>query len=416
MNRKIGLQLASLFLALNACAAFAAEELSLLFMASSGQQRTAWVDIVSRFNKENPDITIKHSEYAQEDYKQNFEQRLVKEKIDVAFWFAGERLRFLAEKKLLAPLDNSFVRSTAKSSFTKATLDAGLSGGKYYALPLSYYPWGFFYRKSVFQKLGLTPPQTWQEFLKVCEVLKAAKIAPTAVGAQAGWPAAAWFDYLNLRLNGLVFHQKLLRGEVAFTDAKVSKVFEEWKALLDKGYFLPGSTEMDWDGVLPYLYRKQVGMVLMGGFAAAKFPSDIAGDKIADDIGFFPFPRHSNQVPVYEDSPLDVLVLPASGVNRAAAHRFLKYLAKSTELNQYNELIRQISPLVNAPPSQDRFLSSFKATLDKAAGISFFFDRDAKQGLVSPTFDALKRFLVPPYDTAAAIKTIAEGARAANAP
>lgn len=409
--RLIG-QIIGFVFAVTASSAFSAQELTLLFMASSGQQRTAWVDIVARFSKENPDITVKHSESAQEEYKQSFETRIATEKIDIAFWFAGERLKHLADKKLLVPLDDDFIKKTARTSATKATLDAGLLAGKYYSFPVSYYPWGFFYRKSLFSALGLTPPQTWKDFLKTCEVLKAAKITPTAIGAKAGWPTAAWFDYLDLRINGLAFHQKLLNGDIPFTDPKVRKVFDEWEGLLTKGYFLTESIDTDWDSVLPFLYRKQVGMALMGGFAAAKFPpGEVSGEDVTKDIGFFPFPRFSTQIPVYEEAPLDVLVLPTTGQNRLAAHRFLTFLAQSNELNQYNELVRQISPLSKAPPSSDPFLRTGKSVLDKAAGISFFFDRDAKQKMVKPTFDALKRFLSPPHDSAAAIQSIAEGSR-----
>lgn len=382
--------------------AWSADRLVLYFMVSSGLQRTAWVDLVNRFASANPDVAVTHKEFAQEDYKQHFEQYLKSAEVDIAFWFAGERLRLLAQSKLLAPLDEGFVRSVATTALTPTTLGASSVDGKSYGFPLSYYPWGFFYLKSTFQRLRLSPPTNWIEFLKVCEALKTANIVPTAVGAKAGWPAAAWFDYLNLRTNGLAFHQKLLRGEMPFTDTRVRKVFEQWKVLLDRSYFLAETMDSDWDRVLPFLYRERVGMVLLGGFAAAKF----SGNLMPDDIGYFSFPRIGNKTPIIEEAPLDVLVLPARGRNRAAAYRFLRFLAESNSLNQYNDAVTMFSPLVKGQTNTDPLFRASKSILDDASGISFFFDRDARADLVLPAFDAFKTFLLPPHDIDVAIRAI----------
>lgn len=391
-----------LLLTLASCTTWAGETLVLHFMVSSGAQRTAWVDLVQRFAAAHPNIRVTHREFAQEEYKQQFERYLTEDKVDIAFWFAGERMRALVQKRLLAPLDPEFVKSTASKALAKAPLLGGAIGGQQYAFPVTYYPWGFFYRKSTFARLGLAPPQDWADFLKACEALKASGMTPTAIGAQAGWPAAAWFDYLNLRSNGLEFHQKLLRGEIPFTDPRARKVLELWKSLLDRGYFLNRTLDTEWDSVLPFLYRDQVGMVLLGGFAGAKF----AGNPFASDIGFFAFPRINTKIPTVEDAPLDVLVLPAKGENRATAHRFLAYLATEPALNLFNDAVGTISPLARGQSSTDPLFRSSKAVLDAATGLGFYFDRDARTDLIQPAFGAFKQFLQPPHDVEAAIRTI----------
>lgn len=50
----------------------------------------------------------------------------------------------------------------------------------------------------------------------MCETLKNAGITPITIGAANKWTSAAWFDYLNLRINGLDYHQRLLQGEIPF--------------------------------------------------------------------------------------------------------------------------------------------------------------------------------------------------------
>ena len=391
-------------LALNGTLAFPADKLVVNFMLSSGTQRTEWNNLLKAFKNAHPDIEVQQNDASQEGYKRRFYDSL-KEPVDVAFWFAGAQLSKAHDLKLLRPLDEATAMAVSKA-FVPATLKAVNYGGQYYALPLSYYQWGFFYKKSTFARLGLTPPGNWAEFQDVAEKLKAANITPTQVGAKDGWPAMAWFDYLNLRINGLEFHRKLLNGSVPFTDPKVSKVFEVWKDMLVRGYFDERSPSLDWDEVLPFLYRDVIGMSLMGAFAAAKFPRSIA-----KDIGFFPFPQMTTPVTHFEDAPLDVLVFPASGHNPEATALFIRFLAENDALNRFNEATQMISPRLNAPAGKSVSVVEGKKLLDRANGISFFFDRDAPPKLAEAANKALVEFMKPPHDIAKVIAALDAASR-----
>lgn len=398
--------------ALGLCAACAAaERLVIDYIISTSAQRTAWVHIVNQFSAAHPDIKVTLNAYPQEEYKRDFITRLQTGKADLAFWYAGERLRDAAKRRLLSPLDAEQVEFFLKKKFAPATLDGTRINGKVYGVPIYYYAWGMVYRKSLFGRLGIRPPATWSEFLAVCAQLKAAGVTPLAVGARNGWPAAGWFDYLDLRINGIEFHRRLLRGEERFSDPRVRKVFEVWGDLLRNGYFLEATMNRDWDHVLPYLYRDQVGMMLMGSFVAAKFPAAMIAD-----MGFFAFPRYAPDMPTYEEAPLDVLVMPANGENRGARNRFLAYLAESGELRQLNETNQTVSPQGDSPSPPGSLREANHAILNAAAGLTFFFDRDAKAALVKPTFDGLREFLKPPHDADQAVRAIERALDQANAP
>lgn len=379
----------------------AAERLVIDYPISSSVQRTAWVRIVDQFSAENPDIQVVHNGYPQEQYKRDFMARLQNEKADLAYWFAGARLQDAARRDLLAPLDAGQVALLLKKKFSPATLDGTRIDGEVYGFPLYYYGWGLVYRKSLFARLGLQPPSTWSEFLAVCRRLKAAGVTPLAIGGRAGWPAAGWFDYLDLRINGIEFHRKLLRGDERFDDPRVRKIFDVWADLLRKDYFLAATMGLEWDNVLPYLYRNQVGMTLMGSFIASKFPA-----AIAPDMGFFAFPRYAPDMPQYEEAPLDVLVLPARGENHRARARFLAFLADSGVLQRLNEVNQTVSPQADAALARGSLGAASQAIVRGAAGLTFFFDRDASAGLIQPTFDGLREFLKPPYDADQALQRI----------
>ena len=86
-------------------------------MVSSGEQRTAWVDLLKRFSAANPDVEVIHREFAQEEYKQQFERYLVEDKVDIAFWFAScSDSRFKPARLAISGFsDSDYLQMTARS-------------------------------------------------------------------------------------------------------------------------------------------------------------------------------------------------------------------------------------------------------------------------------------------------------------
>lgn len=255
-------------------------------------------------------------------------------------------------------------------------------------MPMSYYQWGIYYRKSIFEKLNLSEPKTWEEFLHVCSVLKQQNIVPITIGTKYNWPAAAWFDYLDLRLNGLDYHLRLLKGEIAFTDSGVKHVFQEWKNLLDKGYFVRQHNNWKWSEAMPFMYHKLAGMTLIGNFFAGQLP-----EILKDDFGFFQFPKMSNEQPMFEEAPLDLFMIPKYSNNKKAANKFLLYLSDKNLLANYNETLGMISPNINSQASNDYFIQKGTNTLNSASGLSQFFDRDTNAGMANASTQIFADFI-----------------------
>ena len=386
------------------------EHLVIDYVVSNTPQRTTWVGIIDEFAAANPDIRIVHQGYPQEEYKRGFTARLRSGRADLAFWYAGERLGDAARNKLLSPLDAELAALLKKKKFSPATLDGTRIDGAVYGFPLYYYVWGFVYRKSLFERLQIRPPTTWAEFLQTCERLKAAGVTPLAVGAKSGWPAAGWFDYLNLRINGIDFHRKLVRGDARFDSPQVRRVFDVWGDLLRKGYFLEATMEQEPERVMPYVYRDRVGMMLSGSFVASRFPAAIAAD-----MGFFGFPNYTPRMPTYEEAPIDVLVLPARGLNPRARNRFLTFLAETGAMRKIAEADQTLSAQVDPDPRPIWLGDAPSRIWSAAAGLTYFFDRDAKAELVGPTYEGLRRFLKAPHDTDAVVRYIDEAIAKARA-
>jgi ABC-type glycerol-3-phosphate transport system substrate-binding protein len=59
-----------------------------------------------------------------------------------------------------------------------AALDLARHNGKLYGVPFKVRPMTIFYKKSLFDKCGLTAPKTFDELEKACETLKSKGITP----------------------------------------------------------------------------------------------------------------------------------------------------------------------------------------------------------------------------------------------
>jgi raffinose/stachyose/melibiose transport system substrate-binding protein len=72
--------------------------------------------------------------------------------------------------------------------------------GKQFGVPFSRHVVGFWYRKDLFDKAGITgTPKTMADLNADIAKLKAANIAPVAIGSKDRWPDAFWWEYFALR-------------------------------------------------------------------------------------------------------------------------------------------------------------------------------------------------------------------------
>ena len=280
-----------------------------------------------------------------------------------------------------------------KERITESGRSASQVKNKQYGLPIHYYNWGVYYNKALFDKYGLVEPQTWAQFLQICETFKKQGITPISLGSKDDWPVAGWFDYLNLRLNGLAFHQDLMRGEASYLDKRVRLVFEHLGELVERGYFLNEHSEKTWRDALPYLYRDMTGMMLMGNFWTSQIPEALRGK-----FSLFRFPQLSETVPFYEEAPTDLLIIPRNATNKEDAAVFLNFMSSESVQFDLNKSLGMLAPQKNSPYQEDYFLGIGEDILRAAKGLSQYYDRDNPQPIALEGMKQIKRFMLNPSE------------------
>jgi len=232
--------------------------------------------------------------------------------------------------KVLKCLDDATSYQTAGTSYIYtgvAGLPLATYNGKIYAVPMNAHIVGFFYNPKAMAKAGITTmPTTWTDFLAMCDKLKAAGIAPFALGSKNQWPAQYWFDYLVSRTAGPDYRTQLMLGKAAYTDPQVGKALETWKMLIDKGYFYKNANAYDWTDAADQVAKGDAAMTLMGTWITGYW--DGKGLKAGTDYEFMPFPSIDPAIPMVVHGSIDARTIPADTHNKDGALALLAWFLK----------------------------------------------------------------------------------------
>ncbi|RLG50673.1 MAG: ABC transporter substrate-binding protein, partial [Thermoproteota archaeon] len=246
-------------------------------------------------------------------------------------------------------------------------------------------------------KHGLTPPKTWSEFLDLLEKLK--KIegveAPIASGDGVGWPLSDMAEAFIINRGSPDLQNKLIAGEITFTDPAVRKCFEELADLLKKGYF---SEPGEWTAQIDKLWEGKYGIYFMGCWMTV-----MPQVKDVNDLGFFPFPEAKGVV-----AGGDWVVIPKYTEHLKEAKMLLKFLA-GAEAQEI--MVRQGGFLAtNFDVPAEAYKPADKAVVDFMKTVSVVADLDDAIGgeFQLKFWDQLKLLWVEPEALDDVLKTISE--------
>ncbi|ULR40232.1 ABC transporter substrate-binding protein [Thermus sp. NEB1569] len=363
--------------------------------------------VVALFKQKYPGIQVTHTIVAHEDFKQAIRTYLISNRPpDVLTWFAGERMRYFAERGLVADITDLWRKEGWEKVFPKGFQALSKTGDRYTFLPTSYYWWAVYYRKDLFQRLGLAVPKTWKEFVAVCDRLNAAGLTPIAIGTKFLWPAAGWFDYLNLRVNGPQFHLALMDGKVAYTDPRVRRVFDYWKELLDHKCFLENPASYDHQDAANLMVQGKAAMYLIGDFIRDQYPDD----REEKELDFFRFPVIDPKVPLAEEAPTDGYFIPAKAPNMENAKLFLSFLASKEVMELAVKEYKRLVPRNDVDPKlyPAYIQKGLKEIIEPAAYITQFYDRDTDPEMANKGMNGFVQFMANPGRIDAILKSLEE--------
>lgn len=148
--------------------------------------------------------------------------------------------------------------------------------GKIYGFPFLSVPGthGFIYNVDVFEKAGIKKvPETWDEFLNVCKVLKDSGVTPIYVPKDSWVPQILMTDNFAKALGeekAQEYASKLLNNEMKWTDIpEFAEIIDKYLELYEKGYINDNFTSATYDDAISAVADGNAAMHFNGDFFAS---------------------------------------------------------------------------------------------------------------------------------------------------
>ncbi len=166
--------------------------------ATSGTLKTVWAQAATAFHKTHPNVTIQVEPIQNEAFTTKVPAALASNNPPSLYqqWGGGQEASQVPSGKVsdLSQYVSGWIGEVGVAAA------AWQVGGKQYGVPYDLHTVGFWYRKDLFAKAGITsPPTTLAQLESDDAKLKAKGIAPIAVGSKDRWPDAFWWEYFAVR-------------------------------------------------------------------------------------------------------------------------------------------------------------------------------------------------------------------------
>lgn len=194
-----------------------------------------------------------------------------------------------------------------------------------------------YYNRRVFNRLGMTPPRTWDEFARVAAKLKQAGIIPLAQSSET-WQLASLFENLVLAESGPGYYRDLFvrRTPEAFADERLTHALKRLKQLRE---WMPVPLEeRPWTDMARQFADGKAAMFIMGDWVKGEL--NAWGMETGDDFGCTAAPGTNG----YHLYSVDTLAMPVQDYShQRAQEKMAKIVMSPAAQDDYNRVKGSIS-------------------------------------------------------------------------
>jgi raffinose/stachyose/melibiose transport system substrate-binding protein len=264
-----------------------------------------WAQVAAAYHAAHPNVTFSINPLQNEQFKTKMPLALKSNNPPDIFqqWGGGNMATQLTSGKLtnLGPYVSNWISDLGSAA-------AGWQAdGKQYGVPYDQHVVGFWYRKDLFAKAGISsPPTTLADLESDDAKLKAKGIAPIAVGSKDQWPDAFWWEYFAVRECSTSDLQSAIKS-VNMSAACFTKATADLQAFMKTNPFqtaFNGTPAQTGAGSSAGMVANgKAAMELQGDWETSVIPALTSDKNIVSKLGWFPFPS----IPGGQGSPSTVL-------------------------------------------------------------------------------------------------------------
>ena len=198
-----------------------------------------------------------------------------------------------------------------------------------YALPYAANAAGILYNKDMFEEHGWTIPETWDEFLALCDEIEAAGIQPLYLGYKDTWTCFAPWNALAVGLTDSDTCNQVNTGNTTFTEA-YRETAEKIRVLLD--YAEPNPYAYGYNDACTAFSRGQSAMYPIGSYAIPQ----IRSVNPTMNIDSFTFPANESEEENVLISGIDLqFCVMKNCENKEAVYEVLRFLYEDETIQIY---------------------------------------------------------------------------------
>lgn len=260
-------------------------ELNFVYAYQNTQWNSAIEKTVDEFEELYPNIKI--------NYEVSYEHKVYEDILSKRI--ARNELGDIVQLKTPEPYAQSGVLGKISDDVAELTSLNYTCDGVVYGVGAVRATSGIIYNKKIFEDYNLSEPQTYQDFLDICNVLKSRGVTPIGVAGSDLWHMEYWVNHF-FRTEVLLKNENWLKdcaaGTVSWTDEEPAAMLQHLVDLFESGY-----VNENWlataDGNLAYrMSEGEIAMLYTGPWTAATI------EKLNQDmeLGWFYVPNEDGYI------------------------------------------------------------------------------------------------------------------------
>lgn len=317
----------------------------LTFWSWRVEDKWAYDQIIANYMAQNPGIEIEFQTFEAATYSTVLTTALIAGQApDIIHVRAYGAFEAFAAPGYLLPLDD---KVPALAGFPSLALDGQRlrSNGRVYAVPFASQTLVVYYNTDIFEELGLTPPETWNEFLITARALQEAGYIPLANGTATPWMNEIMMGVFAPNFYGAEFFGEIIAGATTFEDPRFVGALE--KLLELRPYLAPQHQGVDYPTAQNLFVNEMAAMFAGGSWEIANFR------RLNPDLNFGVMAPPAAEVgqPQLVSWFLDGgYAVNANTPHQEEAVKFVNFLASQEFVQQLTDLLAILSPIPGVVP------------------------------------------------------------------
>lgn len=280
------------------------EKVEINFACTFVKGEGGWGDmnlaVIDKYVQDNPNVKVNIDAVNSSDYENSkFKTMAQANMLPELFMMLNSNIPAAAQANLLMNWDPVLNGDAAWKDTFLNIWDEAKYNGSIYGIPFQFIiNQMMFYNSDMLAQVGYsTFPTQWDDFLVLCEKLKAAGKLPLALGDKDGWPVPSHLvEILSEYQCGPDWVKGIaaLSPDYSFMDPSFIAVLSNIDNLVKKGYFNKDIASIDHNTEdITYLYKEQAAMYPGGPWQITGMMTDCPPE-VLSKIKVAPFPAPSN--------------------------------------------------------------------------------------------------------------------------